>query len=462
MNIDTIKSKKMKNVLLILLLFSFFSCEKDSHDGLKVVTEINIESERDYLVADGVDHLNLKITDQDGDDVKVNLVYIYPNIIGYFEGEVKTKTHYPDSIELAVVYNAPNGLVLSKPLKIKTKPAVEKISSSVSLKNVTAININTAGEVFETNSWEQQSKVYETEDFSMLNITIWDVDSPKISLYQFPNDFNPNDPRYHSGSEEWVKYREQYNLLTIDLHEDYKLNYLAASREKAEALCKIIDKLIQVQPAKRYILKYTGHGHTNGMLASDEGLTSQDTRRVLSHFSCRIGKKIDVLDWNSNCSNASFENLWDQHFFSKYILASDLPRGGYEKSLEIMERYDTIKNYHNYFSADHSILEGCKMLLDDQRKMWEGPVARESMIAKDVEQEISIFDMDAFEEFNTSAKIYNMTYGDVYDYVKGDQKNEELFHKLLIYNVNNKDFFDWNQSTNGLWKNSFIEGVVIP
>ncbi len=317
------------------------------------------------------------------------------------------------------------------------------------------IVVNSATEsAYESNSWEKTIKFKQNDIMQVFEVAIWNngihTNPKKISLYKFDKTFSPLKDEYINGGQAWVDYRESFNILDVSVPEP-------SSKMNLEAFKIIMRAIIKNQPAKHYGVKYQGHGSGGGDAPLfGYTLLEEDAELFLSYICSLIGKKIDFLDWNTNCGYGRYQVVRSQYKYADYILASDLERGGY--SLGQDGTYEDIQLEHTqcietFFSGEKSIRQSLIDMINSERLFWER-VLKNDMISKQLKQSISIYDSDYFEELITSTDLEGgIQSGDVLNYIRSNYpEKEQKYYDFRFHYISNKDFFLWDVDSNGLIK----------
>lgn len=308
-------------------------------------------------------------------------------------------------------------------------------------KFLTMISVNNNFSTYEDNTWERNFSFKENEYMQILEICIWNTENPKVSLYMFDRNFEPFREEFSSGGQDWVNYRESYNILNV-------ATPTQSSQEYLNAFKLIIKKAIETQPAEHYGIKYWGHGA--GAFSSLFGnlIYSDDAEKLLSYFKSIISKKIDFLDWSSNCNEGRYNLVAKQYKYADYILATDILRFGYAMAGGAVPSNEIIETF---FSPSKTIRQSLIDMLNQERLHWESDFTKNDMITKKINQSISIYDTDKFEDLVNSTNLYSTDYvGDVLDYIQKNYPSEvQKFYDFRFWYVSNKDFFTWDIISNG-------------
>ncbi len=328
------------------------------------------------------------------------------------------------------------------------------ISSKPSKKFLTLVSVTRIdwGSDYEDISWENEVEFLENDYIQLFKVAIWrDSDPMKVSLYKFNDTFN-TDPSVHiSGSQEWVNYRESYNILDIDILNPTSEVYLNAFKQ-------VMDKVVENQPANHYGMRFRGHGSREGHLFGHT-MNVSDSELLLSYINTIIGKKIDFLDWSTQCYDGAYNLVKSQYSYADYILASDTARGGFNVDPAYGSSSFISIDYDNFFSPTKSIKQSLIDLINEERNRWDSSeISKNDMIANEVKQAISIYDTSEFEALATATNLYKgLTFGDILVYIKENYPSyEQDFYDFRFHYVSNKDFFPWDEDLNGFWKDFWV------
>lgn len=330
--------------------------------------------------------------------------------------------------------------------KIAISSTVPVIKPNIAKKFLTLITVVSTQQAFD--SWGDWINFNENDDLQNFKVVIWDNSvSKKVSLYKFDRTFDPYQEQYFQGGFEWVSYRESFNILNIEI-------LTASSEEYLSAFKEVFKKIVENQPAEHYGMKFLGHGNGNSALFEGK-ISTEDSSKLLAYFNSIIGKKIDFLDWNTNCNSGYYDLVKNEYMYADYILASDLVRGGY--TLYSYVTQEAIMREHTrvletFFSRDKSIREALMDMVDSERLFWVDAL-RQDMIDNKLQQSISLYETNKFEELRDVANLEQMPVGDVLLYIKSTYPNQEQkFYDFRFHYVSNKDFFEWDQNSNGFVK----------
>lgn len=310
-------------------------------------------------------------------------------------------------------------------------------------KYLNIIKVNNSWLAYDVNSWERQHQAYETMDVQIFMICIWNLASPKVSLYRFNSTFDPSNPDYIFGGSQWVAYRESFNILNVDLASNTSASFTAAFK-------KIFDKITADFPALHYGIKYAGHGFASGGMFENK-ISDEDTKLLLAYINGLIKGKIDFLDWNTNCNAGSFAIVSNEYKYSKYILGSDILRGGYNFDVDEYFKYGHEYNLHKFFQATKSIRSSLVDMINSEYNFWNSPVTKNYMIQDKVPQSISIYDSEKFEQLVNGVDLCNPnSIGDALQYIRMKFPSKEpAFNEFRFHYISNKSFFTWPVIANG-------------
>jgi len=295
---------------------------------------------------------------------------------------------------------------------------------------------------YEENSWEGVYPIKENDNIQIFQVCIWNIANPKVSLYKFDRTW----PKVFPGGQAYVDYRESYNILNVDIP-------IPSSQAYLDAFKLIMEKIVKIQSFEHLGIDYKGHG-TGGSGLFENKISGVDSEILLSYINSLTGKKIDYLDWDTNCAQGNFERVLGEYKYADYILASDLDRGGFDMDADAYFKFRPEAIYETFFLPSKSIKQCLVDMTYSVRLFWETTKAKSDMISKKVKQSISIYDSNKFEDFISSTNLKSSTYtGDILDYVrKNYPSQEQKYMDFRFYYVSNKDFFIWDVDSNGFWK----------
>lgn len=310
-------------------------------------------------------------------------------------------------------------------------------------KFLSLISVNTSWSTYEDNTWEKNFAFKENEYIQIFEVCIWNIENPKVSLYMFDRSFDPFREEYSSGGQDWVNYRENYNILNVETPGK-------SSQEYLDAFKKIIRKAIETQPAEHYGIKYWGHGAGSSSPLFGYAIWPDEAEMLLSYINSIISKKIDFLDWSRNCGEGRYNRIVKEYKYADYILASDISRLGYAMAGGAVESSQIIETF---FSPSKTIRQSLIDMVNQDRLQWESDFTKNDMITNKIKQSISIYDTGKFEIMDTSTnlQLHSADYaGDILDFIQSNYPSEvQKFYDFRFHYVSNKDFFDWDIISNG-------------
>jgi len=314
------------------------------------------------------------------------------------------------------------------------------IPPGTSTKFLTLISVNNSWSTYEENTWEKNFKFKENEYMQIFEICIWNTENPKVSLYMFDRNFEPTKVEFLSGGQDWVDYRESYNILNIETPAQ-------SSQEYFEAFKLILKKIVQIHPAEHYGIKYWGHSSASSTLFGYK-ILDDEAEMLLSYITSIISKKLDFLDWSRNCTEGRYNRVIKEYKYADYILASDEERMGYAMAGGAVESSQMIETF---FSPSITIRQSLIDMINQDRQHWEADFTKNDMITNKIKQSISIYDTEKFENMVNSTNLQSTDYtGDVLEYIEMNYPSEvQKFSDFRFHYVNNKDFFTWDKDSNG-------------
>ena len=310
--------------------------------------------------------------------------------------------------------------------------------------------------------WDAAVPEKESENLKYYEATIWE-DISAVHLYEFSNEYDPRS-RFWEPDDENIAYREKfarkkYTGLPADvpgINKDDRSLYLR------DVFVKIATYIVNRHPNAEHHLTYNGHGAPGGDLF-ELMLNREHAYGFLKHWTRKLGKPLGVIDMGGPCNKAGFGDLVNFCEFTKYYIAADMPNGGYDMDDWTFEKYvetDYDIQYHNVFAAHQTLEETLKNRIDLNRKSYE--YSKNYMIENQVQQASYLFSCEAFLEFYPEFLVFlektrtfgnYSSHGDVYEYMKDKNAPQPLIDKynaIIIYNVDNRDFFQWTQEHNGM------------
>ena len=306
----------------------------------------------------------------------------------------------------------------------------------------------------------------ETPSLKYYDVAIWE-ENKSIQLYSIPNNYFDN--RLNIGDSAVEAYRESFAIAKFDgLPEGF------GSIERSEFLKNAMDSFISIivklHPNASHHLEFNGHGAPGGQLFSGF-LLPQHVKEFLAFWNQELGHKLGVIDMGGPCNIGDFTTMEAVCKYADYYIASDLTNGNYQMDNWTIEKYEETEpdfQYHRLFSDYPTLFEALKERINLKRRSYE--YSREYMIIHEVQQANYLYSCQNFIAFSNTFKaymlknnmdFYNSTYtgdpnysmyGDLYSFLL-NQNNDSLlalFDKIILYQANNRDFFEWKGSFNGI------------
>ena len=157
-------------------------------------------------------------------------------------------------------------------------------------------------------------------------------------------------------------------------------------------------------------------------------------------------------------------NLHDLENFcrhSRYYVASDMPNGGYtfdDWTIEKHEETDPVIQYHRLFAETSTLREALVGRIDIRRRDYE--YSRINMKESRTQQANYLYSCRKFADFVPAFRTFlsgqDSEYGvfdDLYDYMVAHRAGDDLlglFDNIFLHRADNRDFFEWDQSANGM------------
>ncbi|MYB92795.1 T9SS type A sorting domain-containing protein [Candidatus Poribacteria bacterium] len=310
--------------------------------------------------------------------------------------------------------------------------------------------------------WDRAVPVKESENLKYYEATIWE-DTAAVHLYEFSNDYDPGH-RFLDPIDERVAYREQFvREKYIDMPADVPgINKDDRSHYLKDVFVNIAQYLVERHPHAEHHLTYSGHGAPGGDMF-ELMLNREHANVFLRYWTQELGKPLGVIDMGGPCNKAGFGDLVNFCEYARYYIGSDMPNGGYALDNWTYEKHvesDYDMQYHNVFSTNQTLEGALRERLDVTRKSYE--YSRGNMIRNSTQQASYLYSCKVFLEFYPQFLIFLMTaesgqdyasHGDLLRYMMDNHAPQSLidqYHATIIYNVDNRDFFEWTREHNGM------------
>ena len=317
--------------------------------------------------------------------------------------------------------------------------------------------------------WPAAVRTKETEFLKFYEVAIWE-EVNSVHLYAFDDTFNSMYQQYYdSDANEWktrppeerIAHREQFLVkkFTEIPQEDLPSQ---ASAYLADAFVEFFAIINERHPNSGIGVMYSGHGSGSGGLFAN-AIWPNDAREILDSVTRSWGRKLDWLDLGGPCNEGQFEALINFAPFFRYIVASDLPNGGYSHDEWSWEAHKETKSdfiYPEVINDNIELLDVLTLRLNRVRIGYE--YSLNNMIQNEVEQANYLYDSDTFLKFaclfesairedqtqGSAARVTLGNYNDVQTLLLslGNDALIELYDEVFLHKINNRDFFQWNES----------------
>ncbi len=304
----------------------------------------------------------------------------------------------------------------------------------------------------------------ESEAVKYYEVAIWE-ETASVHLYAFDNEY---DPFFDSGSEmsddEKIAYREARRLMKFDGLPSVD-DSVARSNFLKNSFIAFAKYIVELHPDSDHHLMFNGHGGPGGALFAGQ-LGVADADLFLKHWTESLGHNLGVIDMGGPCSKGSVADLNNFWRYCDYYIASDLPNGGYSFDEWDELKYDETSpelQYHGIFATSSNLKEALIKRVGLNRKRYEYSI--ENMTRDKVKQGCYLYSCGLFSNFQEelinfleSRSDYS-AFDDFFSYLKKNFVSDEIIHMaddLIVYDANNKDFFEWDTEHNGLMMGSYF------
>jgi hypothetical protein len=311
---------------------------------------------------------------------------------------------------------------------------------------------------FDQLSWEAAAEIKTTDSFQWFEAAIFhfneNQEASGVHLYKFDDTFDFF-KWFYMTSGEWIDYRESYRLLKVDIPNG--ITPVERSHLISKAFMQIFEVMVKDTPSQHYGLRYSGHNSNGGLFENE--IHPNDARWLFESVTALLGRKIDFLDMGGNCSEGKMNVLTNFYPYFDYMMASDLPVGGYQEDPGInYNDFNVDYQYPLIVTPDKTLKEGLTGILDLTYSRWDN--SRIYMVPNKVMQSISLYDMREYEtmavltyEALTTVNSYTGPDFDLYHYIKSLDNHEVMESQFFLLRIgyrSNKGFFEWYYDTNGL------------
>ena len=305
--------------------------------------------------------------------------------------------------------------------------------------------------------WTQAVLQRESEALRYYEAAIWE-ETGSVHLYAFPNDYDPlMDIFGDVVAEESIAYREQH---AIRVHRGMPE---AFSEERSEflrsAFADFASLLVERHPDAEHHLMYSGHGGPGGDLFEGH-LRDDDAGAFLAAWTERLGRPLGVIDMGGPCNKGGYEDLANFCGHARYYVASDLANGGYSMDEWTWEKYhetDAETQYHRLLASNDTLEEALTARVELRRTQYE--YSRSNQTRDRVHQASYVYSCSAFNDFSAAFEAFledtaisHPTY-DLYSLMQEQSAPASLlegFHSVFVHAVDNRDFFAWDLTANGM------------
>lgn len=364
----------------------------------------------------------------------------------------------------------------------------ERMTSGPFVTTSSEKNFELVENVFETPS----NKV--SDDLIFYEAMIW-MDSGVVTLYQFDNDYMAlTEMDENISDEEAFAYRESYAIMSFTemprvicdqvgecelrdfpTEEDPGTIYADETSEfLKDSFTEFGMELVRRHSEAEFFLRFEGHGSPGGHLFS-YFMHEDDSYEFLRSWTESIGAKLGIIDVGGPCDKASVADLLVFSPFSNYVIASDLPNGGYDPCFEgdCNFDFDLLKDDYQLFrifASKGETLEIAKELVRARRTKYE--LGRADIVRQGVQQANYVFESEAFTNltetlFETYPGLAGQPepgrYADLFTDLVAKGASQDLLDmldKVIVFKVDNRDMFAWSEEANGLILNEDLQNVV--
>lgn len=311
--------------------------------------------------------------------------------------------------------------------------------------------------------WATGVPLKESPNLKYVEAVLWE-DTRAVHVYEFDSSFDPEAGFNEDLTPaEYTDYRESYRVLAypgMPLPPPGENSSPEVSRFLRETFEDITSWLVSRYPDSEHHLNYHGHGAAGGRLL-EYRMMYDDVNEFLAHWTGELGRPLGVVDMGGPCNKAGYEDVTNFCGFAQYYVASDMPQGGYVFDEWTREKYQETSSelqYHRLFAESEDLLPVVEGRIDLNRAAYE--YSRNDMVAKQWPQGIYLHSCSAFEPFADRFIPFARRHGvpldfgtDVLDYLETNGAGPDLieaFRRVVIHQVDNRDFFDWAENRNGM------------
>ena len=305
--------------------------------------------------------------------------------------------------------------------------------------------------------WTQAVIQKESAVLRYYEAAIWE-ETDSVHLYAFPNDYDGLfGLREDVPDADVIAYREQYAIsVHSDMPEmwgDRRSDFLRIAFED------FVSRLVELHPEADHHLMYSGHGGPGGALFAGQ-LKHDDADAFLATWTRLLGKPLGVIDMGGPCNKGAYEDLANFCRHASYYVASDLPNGGYTLDDWTSEKHDETKpetQYHRLLASNETLEKALIERVELRRKRYE--YSMNNQIRDQVEQANYVYSCARFNDFSEAFELFvdvttiQAPFYDLYQLMLDYRAPPALldrFRDVFVHGVDNRDFFEWKVTANGM------------
>lgn len=303
-------------------------------------------------------------------------------------------------------------------------------------------------------AWHNQYTKYLSDDHRIVQLAFSPYNN-KFSLYELDQGkFYDSQTKSYLLDTVAIQHIQTNVSYTGIKHHDQYLN----------ALKTLTVKAITKYKPKHLTIKYLGHGSGWANLFGGFISGKENVQDYLQATVDALGKKIDILDWNTNCNVLSMEQLEAQADYADFFIASEFERGGFNfnstfsngSSVSFQDDILPLREsryYLSLFTKEKTPREIAEEIVTKQEAYWNFDPVKADITSRKIKQTLYLIDLEKFGTFYRALDLPPSRYRgqDVLEVVQSlDPSSEENYHNMIISNTENKSFFDWNSDENGV------------
>ena len=310
----------------------------------------------------------------------------------------------------------------------------------------------------DASGWTQAVLQKESDVLRYYEAAIWE-ETDSVHLYAFPNDYDGlfGLRRENVPDADVIAYREQHAIsVHSDMPEawgDRRSDFLRIAFED------FVSRLVERHPEADHHLMYSGHGGPGGALFAGQ-LKHDDADVFLATWTRLLGKPLGVIDMGGPCNKGAYEDLANFCRHASYYVASDLPNGGYSEDEWTSEKHhetDPETQYHRLLASNETLEEALIERVELRRKKYE--YSMNNQIRNQVEQANYVYSCARFNDFSEAFESFvdgttiQAPADDLYQLMLDYSAPPALldrFRDVFVHGVDNRDFFEWKVTANGM------------